>query len=74
MTRGEEINKRIKGLYDALGVCDPKLKRGQVWCRKCGATKKVNSGDCFRYGWPKCCGETMTLDNPTEQIKRRETG
>jgi hypothetical protein len=21
----------------------------------------------MRYGWPKCCGATMTIDSPEEQ-------
>lgn len=43
----------------------PALKRGQVWCRKCGASLKVDSAECLRSGWPKCCGYTMTIDAPT---------
>ena len=45
----------------------PQLKRGQVWCRTCGHTKKVNSARCLESGWPKCCGYTMTIDSPEEQ-------
>lgn len=45
----------------------PQLARGQVWCKECGATLKVNSANCLRHGWPKCCGYTMTLDSPEEQ-------
>ena len=41
------------------------LQRGQVWCRNCGATKRVEAAKCLATGWPKCCGETMTLDEPT---------
>ena len=25
------------------------------------------SGECMRYGWPKCCGHTMTIDSPEER-------
>ena len=50
--------------YDALGKCHPKLARGRVWCRDCGSTRSVNSGQCLAQGWPKCCGYTMTIDPP----------
>jgi len=55
------------GLYDTLADCDPKLKRGIVWCRTCGRSQQVDSAKCFRSGWPKCCGETMTIDSPEER-------
>jgi Zn finger protein HypA/HybF involved in hydrogenase expression len=48
----------------------PQLKRGQVWCRKCGRTMKVDSAECLRSGWPKCCNETMTIDSPEERKAR----
>jgi len=44
----------------------PALQRGQVWCRKCGRTQSVNSAYALEHGWPKCCGETMTIDPPRE--------
>lgn len=47
----------------------PQIKRGQVWCRKCGHTEKVNSANALKFGWPKCCGYTMTIDSPEEQNK-----
>ncbi|HWN95030.1 MAG TPA: hypothetical protein VNT99_08355 [Methylomirabilota bacterium] len=30
-------------------------------CETCGARKDVDPVECLRTGWPKCCGETMTL-------------
>lgn len=45
----------------------PQLSRGQVWCKSCGTMLKVNSAQCLKTGWPKCCGYTMTLDSPEEQ-------
>lgn len=51
-------------LYQKLANCHPKLKRGLVWCKKCGKSKKGDSAKCFQLGWPECCGETMTIDNP----------
>lgn len=45
----------------------PKLKRGQIWCHKCGHSENINSEVCLRYGWPKHCGETMSIDSPEER-------
>jgi len=47
----------------------PQLARGQVWCRSCGSTLKLDSAERMqsRGGWPKCCGHTMTIDSPEEQ-------
>ena len=53
-------------LADKLIDCHPNLFRRQVWCRTCGATRRVNNG--LRNGWPKCCNYTMTIDSPAEQI------
>ena len=55
------------GMYTQMANSHPKLSRGQVWCKKCGRTQKVDSATSLRYGWPKCCGETMTIDAPDEQ-------
>ena len=52
-------------LEETLANCHPSISRGQVWCRTCGQTQKVNNG--FANGWPKCCGFTMTIDSPEEQ-------
>lgn len=54
-------------IHAKLANCHPSLSRGQVWCRTCGATIKVNSADSLSNGWPKCCGYTMTIDSPEEQ-------
>lgn len=56
-----------KNLYDNLGSCHPKLVRGQVWCKQCGASQQVDSAECFRSGWPQCCEATMTIDSPGER-------
>lgn len=53
--------------YKELSKCHPSLKRGQVWCKTCGKTKKVDSAECLKSGWPECCGQTMTIDSPAEQ-------
>jgi hypothetical protein len=60
------------GLYETLGTCHPKLSRGQVWCTVCARTEAVDSGKCFRDGWPKCCGYTMTIDSPAERDRLTE--
>lgn len=54
-------------LAKKLDFSHPKLERGQVWCRQCGATQRVDSGFAMRNGWPKCCGYTMTIDAPNER-------
>lgn len=53
--------------YQTLGTCHPKLLRGRVWCKRCGNSRAVDSGDCLGRGWPECCGETMTIDSPEER-------
>lgn len=55
------------GLHTKLANSHPSLQRGQVWCRECGYTERVDSAGALRYGWPKHCGYTMTIDSPEEQ-------
>lgn len=46
----------------------PQIARGQVWCRKCGSTRRVDGVRAvLGGGWPKCCGYTMTIDSPDER-------
>ena len=54
-------------LAERLAMSHPKLERGQVWCRRCGHTERVQSASAMRHGWPKCCGYTMTIDSPEER-------
>lgn len=56
-------------LVGRLARSHPKLTRGQVWCRSCGYSRRVDSADAMRHGWPKCCGYTMTIDSPEEQVR-----
>jgi hypothetical protein len=49
----------------------PQLKRGRVWCHRCGRMQSVDSAACIANGWPKCCGYTMSLDSPAERTARR---
>ncbi len=60
-------------MYDEMANSHPSLKRGQVWCLKCGRTESVKSSHCLQHGWPECCGETMTIDSPEErkELERR---
>jgi Zn finger protein HypA/HybF involved in hydrogenase expression len=63
-------------MHDKIAKSIPQLARGQVWCKKCGGTQRVNSAEAMRHGWPLCCGETMTIDSPEEQARlalRRES-
>lgn len=57
----------MSDLHEKLGTAHPKLTRGQVWCRDCGYTTKVDPAEALRNGWPLCCGRTMTIDSPEEQ-------
>jgi hypothetical protein len=59
---------RTESLVDAV----PQLKRGRVWCRKCRFTISVDSAQCLATGWPKCCGQTMTIDAPTSEARDEE--
>lgn len=59
----------VTRVYSSVVDAVPQLKRGQVWCRKCGHTERVDSATCLRAGWPKHCGETMTIDSPDEQAR-----
>lgn len=54
-------------LYQKMIEDIPQLVRGRVWCRTCGHTQLVSSAHCLAVGWPKCHGETMTIDSPAER-------
>ena len=54
--------------FYAQAVADnDKLRRGRVWCLTCRRSQLVDSAECLRMGWPKCCGYTMSLDSPDER-------
>ena len=59
------IPRGLSGLQSDLAEI-PQIKRGLVFCHSCGATRKAGV-DNFRSGWPKCCGQTMSLDTPEER-------
>ena len=67
----EELASRVEALHDRLARSHPSLERGRVWCRQCGDSQSVSSAFALRYGWPKCCGATMTIDSPEEQAALR---
>lgn len=43
------------------------VARGMVWCVVCGKSHSVNASYALAHGWPKCCGQTMTIDSPEER-------
>lgn len=46
----------------------PQLRRGVVWCLTCERSQDVDTADLLRRGgWPRCCGQTMSLDSPEER-------
>lgn len=45
----------------------PRLRRGIVWCTKCGHRERVDPKECILHGWPVHCGYTMTIDSPEER-------
>ena len=53
--------------YEKAVAGSSRFSRGQVWCHTCGNTRKVDSAECLRMGWPTCCGWTMSLDSPDER-------
>jgi hypothetical protein len=45
-----------RSLADSIG--NPKA----CWCVICDREQAIDAAHCFRHGWPKCCGMTMTTD------------
>jgi hypothetical protein len=56
-------------INEQAGKAHPKLARGRVWCTVCDNTASIQASVALKYGWPKCCGYTMTLDSPDERGK-----
>jgi len=54
---------------DRVTSAVPQLARGMVWCTVCGASLRVNVALCLSGGWPRCCGQTMTIDSPAERVQ-----
>jgi hypothetical protein len=57
---------KMNALYETIAEI-PQIARGLVWCTKCGRKQMVKGSSCLRYGWPRCCGYTMTIDSPEER-------
>jgi hypothetical protein len=57
----------LSRIHENIANNSPKLRRGMVWCVKCGRSQQVDAANCLAQGWPKCCGETMTIDSPGER-------
>lgn len=50
----------------------PSIARGQVWCHACGHTQKIDGvAATFGGGWPKHCGQTMSIDSPEERAAQK---
>lgn len=59
-------------IHDKIATDVCKGVRHTLRCNRCLKTQNVDAEDFSRYlahGWPKCCGNTMTLES--EPIKRR---
>jgi Zn finger protein HypA/HybF involved in hydrogenase expression len=63
---------RAQAMHENIAASVPQLRRGLVWCTTCGREQKVDSAECLRSGWPKCHGQTMTIDSPDERALRRK--
>ena len=59
--------RAVNNIHARIAREIPQLARGIVWCRTCGKSQSVNSGNALARGWPKCCGYTMTIDSPQER-------
>lgn len=53
--------KKSADLHESMAQCNPSLEMGIVYCKKCKRVIKTDAAECLRSGWPKCCGETMSL-------------
>lgn len=62
-------HRRHQALYDTIAASHPSLLAGIVWCGRCGKSRTVDPAQCLRFGWPKCCSATMSIDKPAEVKK-----
>lgn len=65
MTDLLSIPSRHQALYDEIANSHPSLLAGKVVCARCGKGRTVDAARCLREGWPKCCGGTMRLQDPS---------
>lgn len=57
-------------LHEDAAKSYPALQRGLVWCRHCRREERVDAAHAMQYGWPTCCGFTMSIDRPEERQQR----
>ena len=62
----------MKKVMREIANSHAKLRRSMVWCLKCGKQLKVNAVNCLANGWPVCCGEIMTIDDPEVRRPQKE--
>lgn len=61
----DNLPKRLGSLaaiHDKLAEAAGLGPRTVVRCRLCGHEETVDGATAMRFGWPKCCGQTMSLD------------
>jgi hypothetical protein len=56
-------------MYDEMVEKSSAMKKGLVYCHICKKEQKVDSAECLRKGWPKCCGSTMSLDEVRPRLE-----
>ena len=66
-----DLVERSLSIHERIADAVPQIKRGRVWCRTCGRDQSVDGANALRFGWPRCCGFTMTIDSPDEQVALR---
>ena len=69
-----DLIERSLSLHEGIADAVSQIKRGMVWCRRCGRDQAVDGASALRSGWPKCCGATMTIDSPAEQALLNTAG
>ncbi len=75
MNELSKLLNKVETLHQSIVDDVPELKAGRVYCRVCKHKEQVNSAECLRLGWPKCCGQTMMLgdlDATASQQKDKE--
>lgn len=66
LSRWGRVIKATPVMHKRIADEVPQIKRGRVWCHKCGHTAEVDGAHCLAHGWPLHCGETMSIDSPEE--------
>lgn len=65
----ERLTRKLldHSFYESIVNDVPQPKAGIVHCHECGNSIRVNAAYCLRSGWPKCHGQTMSLDPAKEK-------